>query len=470
MTDPSTEPPPITAADFAADVPLDAVIAAPNGPSLEDAMRGLAVPAVSVSTIVGGEVDWHAGWGVTSTDETQRVGTATMFQAGSISKLVSAVLTLRLVDAGLFSLDDCVEEVAGRNLLFTADGAWRPRVTVRQLLSHTGGVNNGGFSGYLTDDHPSVQEIIAGSDRTNSPPIRVIALPGTGYSYSGGGYLILQDMITRRLGRSFEDLADAYVFEPLGMSRSTFRQSPPDADHAQGHRDNGRALDGGHRRYPELAAAGLWTTAGDLATLVVALTDAYRGATDALLSLGAVREMFRQQHSSASYGLGVVLDPRAEGLWFGHGGDTQGFLNEVLGSTGGQGVVVMTNTDVSKPLITAIKARVASIYGWRDSPHPAPEQQRSGGALFVPSGSFLTEDGQWIHLQPGDDHTLELRLAGQPEAVTLLHSGDRRWRARGLNVVLTSNQPDRVTITQLMQHGPLEPLTARREPEGSTTL
>ena len=165
------------------------LISAPEGPTLEHAMRALAVPLESPwLRSVNGQVAWSDGWGVVGADGSQRVDGATMFQAGSISKMVAAVLTLRLVDAGLFGLDDLVAEVAGEPLLVAADGSWHPQVSLRQLLAHAGGVNNGGFPGYPTDDYPRPREVIAGSDRTNTPPIRVIGLPGTAFSYSGGGY------------------------------------------------------------------------------------------------------------------------------------------------------------------------------------------------------------------------------------------------------------------------------------------
>ena len=450
---------------FALSVPLDGLISAPEGPTLEHAMRALAVPGVSIAAIVNGQIAWSDGWGVVSTDGSQRVDGATMFQAGSISKMVAAVLSLRLVDAGLFGLDDLVAEVAGEPLLAAADGSWHPQVSVRQLLAHAGGVNNGGFPGYPTDDYPRPREVIAGSDRTNTPPIRVIGLPGTAFSYSGGGYVVLQETIQTRLGRPFEDVADEYLFEPLGLSRSSYRQTPPDANHAHGHRDSGQPIPGKHRRYPEMAAAGLWTTAADLAAVLVGLADSYAGKAQAMLTGSTIINMLRKQQPSDPYGLGVQLDRRADSLWFGHSGDTQGFLNEAIGSTVGHGLVVMTNADGAggaKNLINAVKARAAALYGWRDEPFSLDQRDSDPDPVVVPSGRFLTKDGLQITIRPNAVDELYLSLPGQPEAVRLKYRGRSQWLADGLNVLLTCDRPDRLTIAQTLQHGPVRPLIATR--------
>ena len=142
-------------------------------------------------------------------------------------------------------------------------------------------------------------------------------------------------------------------------------------------------------RYPEMAAAGLWTTAADLAAVVVGLADSYAGKTQALLAGATIIDMLRQQQPSEPYGLGVRLDQGADGLWFGHGGDSQGFLSESIGSTVGHGLVVMTNSDAgggAKNLVNAVKARAAALYGWRDEPLRFDQRDSDLDLAVVPSG------------------------------------------------------------------------------------
>lgn len=124
-----------SAIQFASYVPFDGRIPSPRGPALPDTMAALDVPGASISAIVDGRGAWASGWGVTRSDSGQAVDENTMFQAGSISKMITAVVTLRLVEAGVFALD-AVAKVAGTDLLVADDNSWKPRVSIRQLLSH----------------------------------------------------------------------------------------------------------------------------------------------------------------------------------------------------------------------------------------------------------------------------------------------------------------------------------------------
>jgi CubicO group peptidase (beta-lactamase class C family) len=261
-------------------------------------------------------------------------------------------------------------------------------VTVRQLLSHTAGTNVGGYPGYASASYPSGLEVIEGSSRTNTPPVRVTSIPGTRFSYSGGGYVVLQEIIAAVTGRAFERVAGDVVFAAAGMTRSTYAQDVADPDRACGHRHTGAPLDrGGHRRYPEMAAAGLWTTATDLARFMTELMRARADEPDALISPELAAQMFTPQ-SEASYGLGLRLSRHGDSEWFGHGGDTQGFEAELLGTSRGLGLAVMTNADMSGGLINAIRAAVARLHWWpavpgvtvhdgRSAPQPRRQDPRS---------------------------------------------------------------------------------------------
>src|SRR4030095_4664690 len=153
----------------------------------------------------------------------------TLFQVGSMSKAISAVGALRLVDEGVLDLD---EDINRRLVSWTipANGTWVPRVTLRHLLGHAGGVSVQLFPGYATGDAiPTLRQILDGAEPANSAPIRVQIVPGTHYRYSSGGYAVLQQLMIDVTGRSFPALMRDLVLDPLGMANSTFEQPLPES-------------------------------------------------------------------------------------------------------------------------------------------------------------------------------------------------------------------------------------------------
>jgi CubicO group peptidase (beta-lactamase class C family) len=307
---------------------------------------------VSVAAIAAGRIEWAEGWGVTDAQDGTPVTADTLFQAGSMSKPVAALCALRLVADGKVELD---APVAPRLRTWRGpdDAQWHA-VTLRQLLTHTAGLTVHGFDGYPRDTAPpSVVDVLEG--RGNSAPVVFDAAPGERYSYAGGGYVVMQQLLADVSGLSFPDLAARMVFGPLGMTDSSFEQPLPEdrwVRAASGHLRGGEPVAGKWHVYPEMAAGGLWSTVTDLARFLIAIRDARNGAAEAILPAELAREMVTQQAPDFPIGLGLHLDGalapyrgRPEGLRFGHGGDTQGFLGYMeIDADGGRGAVVMTNS------------------------------------------------------------------------------------------------------------------------------
>src|SRR5262249_26326956 len=143
------------------------------------------------------------------------------------------------------------------------------KVTLANLLSHTGGLTVHGFPGYEAGAKlPSLPEVLDGRAPANTPAVRVDTEPGTIYRYSGGGVTIEQLAVEDVAGRPFDATARAAVLAPLGMTDSPYPHPPPEgwrAKAATGYRNDGTAIPGKFHTYPEQAAAGLWTTPTDLA-------------------------------------------------------------------------------------------------------------------------------------------------------------------------------------------------------------
>src|SRR5262249_44860467 len=141
------------------------------------------------------------------------------------------------------------------------------KVTLRRIMSHSAGLTVHGFPGYAVGEPvPSLVEILDGKKPANTPPIVVDILPGSQFRYSGGGYTIMQLIMTDVTGQPFPDLMQQLVLRKAGMDHSTYEQplpAPLSAKAASGYRADGKLVPGKYHTYPEMAAAGLWTTPTD---------------------------------------------------------------------------------------------------------------------------------------------------------------------------------------------------------------
>lgn len=312
------------------------------------------------------------------------VGPDTLFQVGSISKFVTAICVMRLAEQGRLALDAPINRYLTRWQL-SSDRYAVDRVTLRRLLSHSAGLSvHGYFPGYrYPGPVPGLLESVRG-DTSPDEAVRIATPPGTSFSYSGGGYSLIQLAIEDRLRASYPDLAATLLFKPLGLRRSSFRPGfILDRNAALPHDLGGRPMP--VRVLPQLAAAGLSISAGDLAMLVQsALEPAMRGhglltsAAAALLATpiapvgpvparrGSNQTMLAPETfpdpAAFRYGPGAAIATRADGCRIvGHGGSNAGWKASVqYNLETGEGIVVLTNAEPGNGLVF----RILSL--WRE--------------------------------------------------------------------------------------------------------
>jgi CubicO group peptidase (beta-lactamase class C family) len=325
------------------------------------------VPGLSLAVIQDGRIVDARAYGVTEPGGHQPVTTATLFQAGSISKSVSALGALRLVEQGKLSLDTDVNgALTTWKVPANAFTATRP-VTLRGILSHTAGLTVHGFPGYAADVAvPTLVQVLNGAPPTNTAPIRVDTTPGVLWRYSGGGYTVMQQLMIDVTGQPFPVYMRQAVLGPIGMTHSTFEQPPPApfaAATAAGQYDDQQPVKGRWHVYPEMAAAGLWTTPSDLARFAIEVQESYTGRSSKVISPAMSRRMLTEEKNGD--GLGVFLQGTGRTLLFNHGGRDDGFdasLNALAES--GQGLVVMINANDNSGMMNRIVGFVAKKYAW----------------------------------------------------------------------------------------------------------
>ncbi|MDF1758476.1 MAG: serine hydrolase [Legionellaceae bacterium] len=436
------------------------------GMSLPDRLQHYHVPDVSIAIIDGNSItarSYHSKEALVDPSSPE-----TILQAGSISKMVTAVIALKLVEDGRLSLDKPVNTQLKDYQIPENEHTSHEKITLRRLLSHTAGLSMSGFPGYasslraeelpsntavlqggyylmIASTLPSSEEIdrlhlehsyifteddsklfyidldgqlqekqlintekfqstlqqlyqlppsstetetsivspskkitvtdeqihllINGEDCEVSlsgvaftPKVEPIQTPGSAFRYSGGGTLVIQQLIMETVGedRSFADIAKEMIFDPLSMTSSTFAlQDPNSPDYviAKGHVNDGSTVEGGFNLYPELAAAGLWTTPTDLAKFVIGIQN------NVILNETTTAAMLTQQQNSPC-GLGPFVNPDAHE--FSHTAGTAGFSASCVGFSNGilKGAIVMTNSDNGSPLCQEINRSIAVNYGW----------------------------------------------------------------------------------------------------------
>jgi CubicO group peptidase (beta-lactamase class C family) len=380
------------------------------GRALAARMADLKVPGVSIAVINGGAIEWARGYGVAETGSATPVTPRTLFQAASVSKPVAALGALRLVERGQLSLDQDVNERLTSWKVAENEFTKQEKVTLRRLLSHSAGLTVHGFPGYAADAPvPSLIQVLDGMKPANTAAIRADVLPGSVWRYSGGGFTVVQQLLVDVTGRPFPALLKDLVLVPVGMADSTYDQPLPEsrrAAAASGHRADGSLLPGRSHTYPELAAAGLWTTPTDLARFLIEIQKALEGRSK-VITADTARQMITIQ--KGSYGLGLSLEGAGAAVSFGHGGANAGFRCAMTAFVaGGRGAVVMTNGDQGGRLGTELLPRprqktVVAVDAAVLAPLAGRYELRPGRILTVaPEGAtlFVIDGPQRIELFP----------------------------------------------------------------------
>ncbi len=289
------------------------------------------VGGVVAGVAVDGDLVWARGFGWADRDRRTPMGTSALSRVGSISKSVTAVLLMHLVDGGVVSLDDPVERYLPevRGLVDPKPGA--PPITLRQLASHTAGLTReprleGAASGPIGQWEEKVLASVRATGFEHAP--------GERYLYSNIGFGILGLTLSRAAGRPFMELVEEEIFRPLGMTGSTFVVGDELAPRLAPGYQNGRdgtidaatpAREHAGRGY-KVPNGGVYSTVADLARLAGAVsgTPGLR-----ILSEASRREMIGVQTPEdprRGYGIGFSVEVGEDGRRVvSHGGSVSGY-------------------------------------------------------------------------------------------------------------------------------------------------
>jgi CubicO group peptidase (beta-lactamase class C family) len=315
-------------------------------------------PGCSIGISRGGALVYERGYGTANIDLAVPITPATVLDAASISKQFTAMSILLLAQPGKLSVDDDVSKhIPGWAMR-------EPRVTIRHLLTHTGGLRDAftllGMSPPREDGVPVndvIERLLARQRGLNFPP-------GTKYEYNNGGYSLLASIVKRVSGQSLQTFADAHIFKPLGMTHTRFVD---EAGLIVANRATGYSHDasGFHIAGPGAGVvvgnAGLFTTAGDLLRWEQNFADARIGNPALLAAMQAPTLLAGGNPSQ--YGFGLELGLHRGLRTVGHGGGGPGVSAYVVRYPEQQfAVALLCNRGDIAAGVGSLTQRIAEIY------------------------------------------------------------------------------------------------------------
>jgi CubicO group peptidase (beta-lactamase class C family) len=390
--------------------------------TIEELMERFNVPGVSVAVIRDFDVHWAKGYGVADVETGEPVDTETMFQVASISKPVAAMGVLKAVQDGVFALDDDINEILTSLQLETGEFTRERPVTPRTLTSHTSGLGDAfGFPGYdPAGPIPTVIQILEGEPPSNTRPLFMERPPMSLMEYSGGGVTLMQQALADAREKPFEEILRDDVLLPIGMHNSTYENPlPPERDRnaARAHDRDGKSRGAKWHVYPEMAAAGLWTTAADLARFAIEVQKSAIGESNKVLSRSMVQEMLTPV-GVGDFAVGFGIQKIGQGWYFRHDGGNWGFQADLVAhKVHGYGLSIMTNSDQGFAVMQELRQRVERAYEWDSVASPAPR------------GYDPPLELEAIELPPEvlDDYVGEYQLNAEVTLSITLENGALRW-------------------------------------------
>lgn len=434
---------------------------------LADRMERFGVAGVAIAVLEDGEILHAGGFGVLQAGGNEAVNADTLFSVGSVSKVATATLLMRMQAEGLIDMDTDIRQYLKTWDLPESDTP----ITLRMILSHTAGFNIHGFGDFLPGAAlPTVYDTLNGTLPATHDRVRFVDTPGSRYRYSGGGYTVAQLVATDVAGQDFPTLADQKLFTPLGMERSSFVNPLPESfsNVAKAHNRSGRpvALPRGYEAMPEMAASGLWTSANELGAMVAALIESYRTNTG-FLPQEATADMMTKV-SPSEHGMGPRLEGSGMARMFHHGGANNSYRAWIEGHlVTGNGLVVLTNGTNGDDLFLEIRNAAADVYGWNLNrpvslgPVPSSNTMLAGFAgKYEPSGNYPLAHREnmigWIYDRAlnvsFDDGKLYAGIEGSDNRLELIPSAPNRFVMSGFD--------QRIGVAELVFHRDVDATTS----------
>ena len=387
----------------------------------------LQVPGVPIVPTDTGHLNWARGYGVAELGGAA-VRPETLFAAESMSKPITALAVMKLYEERRIDLDHNVNDYLKRWKLPESKLPGPRTVTIRQLLTHTSGI--GTHNGELYDPSkpplPTLLSDLDGVAPSRTPAVRIETAPGGNFHYANGGFVVLQLLIEDVTGESFVSFVTQTVLKPAGMTRSHYDVPFSDrlaAEAATAYLGD-HAIPPCNYYNPSSAAGGLWSTATDMAKLLIELQREFDGKSSRILRQSTIRQMLIPgpvMMPGMLQGLGIVVGGKPGAHFMEHGGSGI-FHDEMVAYFQGnkKGLVVMANSSNAGVLVEEVLRSAAAVYGWPDF----RQESHSAMPLDVSTTSkFIGTFGPIKFVSSSEGLAVELPAGVTPERVYMDRPG-----------------------------------------------
>jgi len=349
-----------------------------DGKSIWQAMRDVNANGVSVGMVINGKLAWTTAYGhLRKGDKKYAVHPESMFQAASISKVFAAIGAYKMTEKNLIKMNDNVQNSLKKRIPIHScfnNYNSRNRITLLNILNHSSGIDGsnaasfgsncpdvqgGGYPGYLNSialrNLPDIKDIISGSGNANSDPVTVTHNGSNSNTrYSGPAFSVLQQLTEDLTNQKYASWMKYNILNPMKMTKSAFTVNPErnyKKDELTWGNVRGRNV---RNRYPEFAAAGLYTNVKELSNLVIMLNDQGKLRNTQVINSKNADLLIRGNGTNNS-----DENLKTKNSFYAHGGSNQGYKAFFIGFPNlnknidgirvrDAGIVVLTSGDIRK--------------------------------------------------------------------------------------------------------------------------
>lgn len=361
------------------------------------------LPAVSITLVDGDQIVWGAGFGPQDAEGRRDASAASVYRAGSVSKLFTGMALMKLVAEGKIDLDADVRTYLPE---FQPNNPTNKPITLRQLTSHRAGiVREPPVGHYFDPTQPTTAATVASLNQTS-----LVYAPGTRTKYSNAAITIVGQVIEQVSGESFEEYVEKHLLQPMGMQSSSFTLHPRlKAKLAQGWMWSHHAPRFEPPLWPlgTIPAGNLYSTTNDLGHLLITVFNEGKFGDEQILDAGAMASMLEpvadDQGEPTMYGVCFRLGELDGQRTIGHGGAVYGYATQVTGLPDERiGVAAVTALDVANGFTRRLTDYALQLMLAARKQEPLPEIASSTplptGRAQQLAGMYLGE-GKVVELQ-----------------------------------------------------------------------
>ncbi len=335
-----------------------------------DNLKGLSITVFENYKII-----YNQNFGIKDAISNEKINKETAFNTASISKAIVATLCALLEEKGEINLKDPISNYLKRWKLPKSKFTKNVSVTWEHLLSHTSGLSQHGFADFYEGDTiPSITQSLKGELLPRyDKAIDFLFTPGTNWSYSGGGYTVIQVALEDHFKKTLSKLVEEYLIVPLQLKNTTMLKPIEKGfpnNVAMVHDKHGAVIKTGLPICPQIAASGLWSTSNDLAKITIELQNALRDKKNTIISKTVAERLMNiiSLKKSGGYGLGWMRSFGFSNIdWFKHDGSNTGVGGNIMGTMkNGNGFVFLANGEKPNrfPVFSYLNNNIIQLMNW----------------------------------------------------------------------------------------------------------